>query len=55
MKFEEDSRTILKESLNYIGRKAVLGHLLYCNRLIGKQYCLYKDDFMKKQLDRNFI
>ena len=39
MKFEEDSRSILKESLSYIGCKAILGHLLYCNCLIGKQYC----------------
>ena len=38
--FEEDSRIFLKESLNYIECKAVLGHLLYCNSLIGKQYCL---------------
>ena len=39
VKFEEDSRSILKESLNYIGCKAILGHLLYCNHLIRKQYC----------------
>ena len=38
-KFEEDSRSILKESLNYTGCKAVLEHLPYCSRLIGKQYC----------------
>ena len=39
-KFEEDRRRILKEKLNYIGCKAVLGHLLYCNRLIRRQYCV---------------
>ena len=39
-KFEEDSRRILKEKLNYIGCKAALGYLLYCNRLIRKQYCV---------------
>ena len=39
VKFEEGSRSILKESLNYIGCKAVLGHLLYCNHLIRMQYC----------------
>ena len=39
-KFEEDKRRILKEKLNHIGCKAVLGHLLYCNRLIRRQYCV---------------
>ena len=39
-KFEEDRRRILKEKLNHIGGKAVLGHPLYCNRLIRRQYCV---------------
>ena len=39
-KFEEDSRSILKESLNYLGVKVVLRHPLHCNRLKGRHYCI---------------
>ena len=39
-KFEENSRRILKEKLNHIGCKTILGYLLNCNRLIRRQYCV---------------